>query len=286
MGRLLATTAIGFISGVLSGLFGIGGGIVTTPAIRLVLGAPALVAVGTPLIAIIPSAVTGAIAYTRGRSADLGAGVMLGLSGATTAVLGAWFTRIVGGTVVLLATAALIFYVAVDMLLQVIRPPRIGLEAAEEADALTSPGSGAETPSDAAAEPDEPPVTVPRPSTLAVVMAGVVTGFYSGFLGLGGGFVLVPILTRWMRYPLKRAIGTSLVAIAILSVPGTVTHALLGNIDWGIGVALIIGVVPGAMLGARIALGARDRSLRIGFAATLAVASVWLAASELIGFIR
>ena len=64
----LTTLAIGFVSGLFSGAFGIGGGIVTTPAIRLILGAPALVAVGTPLPVILPSAITGALYATAGAA--------------------------------------------------------------------------------------------------------------------------------------------------------------------------------------------------------------------------
>ena len=119
MPEFLATVAIGFASGVLSGMFGIGGGVITTPAIRLLLGAPALVAVGTPLVALIPSVVTGAISYARARVCDLRGGVTLGLAGALTAVVGAWLTRLVGGTFVLVATAVLILVMAADMARQV-----------------------------------------------------------------------------------------------------------------------------------------------------------------------
>jgi uncharacterized membrane protein YfcA len=277
VGRLLATVAIGFVSGVLSGMFGIGGGIVTTPAIRLLLGAPALVAVGTPLVAIIPSAITGAASYARSGVADVRAGVVLGVSGSATAVVGAWLTRLVGGTTVLVLTALLILYVAGDMLVSVLRAPRPELEAAEEAvaaGARRGPGPHARN----------EPSARSRRRTVALVGVGALTGLYSGFLGLGGGFVLVPMLARWLRLPLKAAIGTSLVAIGILSVPGAITHAVLGNVDWPVALALVIGVVPGAAVGARITLGASDRSIAIAFSIVLGAVGVWLAASELLGW--
>ena len=133
MRELVVTLGIGFVSGILSGAFGIGGGIITTPAIHLILGAPALIAVGTPLPVIFPSALTGAISYTRKGVTDVRAGVICGLAGSATAVLGGWATSLVGGQVVLLATAALILYTAADMVLQLVRPPRLGLEGSEEA---------------------------------------------------------------------------------------------------------------------------------------------------------
>jgi uncharacterized membrane protein YfcA len=255
----LTTFAIGLVSGLFSGAFGIGGGIVTTPAIRLILGAPALVAVGTPLPVILPSAITGGYSYLRRGSADLRAGVVLGLSGALTAVLGAWLTQFVGGRIVLLATAALVVYTAGDMVLQAYRPPMAVAVSQSEA-------------------PDAPE---PSASVGPLMIIGAITGLYAGFLGLGGGFILVPMLTRWIRFDIKRAIGTSLIAIGILAVPGTITHAILGHIDWSIAFVLMLGVVPGALLGARISLGAGERSIRLAFAGMLVVVGTWLAISEL-----
>jgi uncharacterized membrane protein YfcA len=256
----LTTFAIGLVSGLFSGAFGIGGGIVTTPAIRLILGAPALVAVGTPLPVILPSAITGGYSYIRRGSADVRAGVILGLSGSLTAVLGAWLTQFVGGKVVLLATAALVLYTAVDMIVQSFAPPSVA-SLAENTDG----------------EPIGPPKAALGP----LILIGAVTGLYAGFLGLGGGFILVPMLTRWMRLDIKRAIGTSLIAIGILAIPGTITHAYLGHIDWAIALVLTLGVIPGAWLGARISLGARDRSIRLAFSGMLIVVGGWLAISEL-----
>jgi len=283
--ELLTAVGIGFVSGVLSGAFGIGGGIITTPAIALILGAPALIAVGTPLPVIFPSAVTGAINYFKRGSLDVRVGVTCGLVGSAFAVVGALVTQFVGGTVVLLATAALILYTAVDMILQVLRPPRIGLQAAEERDAFGEiEATGSSGPPGTSDQPRHGGASAPI-AWWSYATIGALTGFYSGFLGLGGGFVLVPILTRWLGFDIKRAIGTSLLAIAILSIPGTITHALLGHIDWGLAAMLAVGVIPGAMLGSKIALGSSDRALRIAFAVMLLLVGGWLGLRE-IGWLR
>ena len=234
-----------------------------TPAIRLLLGAPALVAVGTPLAAIVPSTLTGAWQYARSGEADVRSAVVMGLAGCLTAVAGAAVTRVAGGPAVLIVTAGIIAYMAVDMALQVLVPGDV---------AGRSGGSRSQTAS-----------ARRRPRTVGLVACGAITGFYSGFLGLGGGFVLVPLLTRWMDYTMKRAVGTSLVSISILALPGLVTHALLGNIDVTIAAGLIMGVVPGAAVGARIALGTGERTLRLAFAALLVLAAAWLAISEVQG---
>jgi len=274
MHDLVVSVVIGFFSGVLSGAFGIGGGIITTPAIRLILDAPALVAVGTPLPVILPTALTGALTYARSGVADVRAGVTCGIAGSLTAVLGAWSTSLVGGDVVLLATAALILYAAADMVLQAYRP-RPAADVAHAANAAT-----------AALDDPAPAVSASRAPLMPLIVIGMVTGLYSGFLGLGGGFVLVPLLTRWLHFDMKRAIATSLVAVTILAIPGTITHAALGHIDWAIALALSLGVIPGAMLGARITLGSTDRAVRIGFATLLVIVGVWLAGNELWGLLK
>lgn len=281
MGDWLQAGLIGLVSGALSGAFGIGGGIVTTPAIRLVMGAPALIAVGTPLPVIIPGAVTGALSYHRAGLIDSRAGFTIALAGAPLTVLGAWLATRMGGGVVLVATAALIVWAATDMLLQVrTEQPRSTREPARVIDQVVAPGEPQGRSGDGS--PTEPPAEGPvRAPLWALAGIGVLAGLYSGFLGLGGGFVIVPVLTRWLRFPIKLAIGTSLVTVAVLAVPGTITHSALGNIDWRIAAGLAVGVVPGALLGSKLSMRAADRSVRVAFSVLLIAVGLWLGLSEL-----
>jgi len=267
---VVATIVVGLASGVLSGAFGIGGGLLTTPAITLLLGYPALIAVGTPLPVIVPGALTGALSYHRRGLADVRAGLVMALAGTVGSVVGAFLTRFVGGTGVLLVTAVVIAGASIDMLLQ------------HRATAGRAVPGEAESDETLAAIAVPALAAVPR-RTLAFVAIGAVAGLYSGFLGLGGGFVVVPALTRWCGMPVKRAIGTSLVTVAALAIPGTLTHWYLGHIDWTLAALLAIGVVPGAIIGARLTGRASDRSVRLAFAVLLAVVGVWLAGSQLWG---
>jgi uncharacterized membrane protein YfcA len=103
-----------------------------------------------------------------------------------------------------------------------------------------------------------------RPATAPILGGiGAVAGLVSGLLGIGGGLVIVPLLAGWLGVPLKRALGTSLLAIVALVIPGTVVHGVLGHLDRGICLALMVGAVPGARLGAALALGAKERTLRL-----------------------
>jgi len=240
---------IGFTSGLLAGLFGVGGGIVMTPGVQVLLGAPAIVALATPLPAIFPTALAGALTYRRRGELDARAAAWLAGPGLVAAVAGAWLTEWMDTSLLLLATAILLGWQAVRILRQT-------------------------------GEPQDRPSTEASVALLAV--AGTVAGFVSGLLGLGGGLVIVPFLAGWLGMPLKRALGTSLLAIVALVVPGTIVHAALGHIDLGIFVALTVGAVPGARLGAGLALGARERTLRLAVGSFLLVIAVAYAAEQLI----
>lgn len=244
---------IGLGSGVLAGLFGVGGGIVMTPGVQVLLGAPAIVALATPLPAIFPTALAGALTYRRRGEVDSRAAAWLAGPGLVGAAAGAWLTEWVNTSLLLLATAILLGWQAVRILRQTRRPP-------------------------------DRPATEASPALLA--LAGAVAGFVSGLLGIGGGLVIVPFLAGWLGMPLKRALGTSLLAIMALVVPGAIVHAVLGHIDLGIFAALTIGAVPGARLGAGLALGARERTLRMAVGSFLLVIAVAYAAGQLISVLE
>jgi uncharacterized membrane protein YfcA len=266
------TIAVGLVSGLLSGQFGIGGGLVTTPAIRLLLGYPALIAVGTPLAVILPTAFAGAVSYARRGLIDLRSGLVMGAVGALGSIAGASASQLIGGSAVMIATAAVMVYVAVDMALHTARGAAGGPE--------TSVGAGEADPAEAHSE-RATPVAVARHPLRRLAIIGAVAGVYSGLLGLGGGFVIVPALVRWLGMPLKRALGTSLVTVAVLAIPGGITHYVLGHIDLGLAAWLVIGTVPGAILGARLTALARERVVAIAFSVVLGATGVVLGAAEI-----
>jgi uncharacterized membrane protein YfcA len=247
-GDALLGVAIGLAAGILSGLFGVGGGIITTPAIQELLGGAPYVAVGTPLPVIIPTAIVGGATYARAGEVSWRAIRYAAVPGVVGAIAGAWTTRLVDPDWLLLVTAILIGWQAV----------RVGF-AGEYT--IRSRGS--------------------TPGWSYAVLGGV-TGFASGLLGIGGGVVFVPFVTTMLGMPLRRALGTSLVLIAIVAVPGTIVHAALGHIDWAIFAVLVIGVVPGARIGAMIALGTRERTLRLLVGTFLLVVSLAYGVAEVI----
>jgi uncharacterized membrane protein YfcA len=111
---------------------------------------------------------------------------------------------------------------------------------------------------------------------------GLAAGFMSGLLGVGGGIVMVPGFTELARVPLRKTIATSLVCVGCLAVPGTVTHAFLGDIDWRFAALLTAAVIPGARLGAAATMRSNDRRLRLGVASFLGAVSIVYAVGEFI----
>lgn len=238
----LAAIAVGFLAGVASGMFGVGGGIVMTPGVQTFLGASPIVSLATPLPVIFPTAIAGALRYRAADELDLRAARLIVTGGLPAVIVGAVLTEVVPTTALLLVTALLLAWQSIGIV--------------RGKDGRTAPA------------PE-------RIDVLALLAIGVVAGLVSGLLGIGGGLVVVPLLTRWLGFPLKRALGTSLAAVVGLVVPATIVHAALGNIDWAIAGALAIGAVPGARLGSRLALGAADHTLRLlvgGFMLAVALA--------------
>jgi uncharacterized membrane protein YfcA len=103
---------------------------------------------------------------------------------------------------------------------------------------------------------------------------------------VGGGVILVPVLTVVLGFPVKTALGTSLAVVAAQSIPGSITHELIGNIDWRIVGGLVIGVIPGARIGARFAVAAEDAKLRVVVGTAMGVLALVFGLGELRSLIR
>ena len=98
--------------------------------------------------------------------------------------------------------------------------------------------------------------------------------------------VIVPALAGMLGVPLKRALGTSLVAVVVLVIPGTIVHAVLGNIDWAAALFLMIGSLPGARVGATIALGTKERTLRLMVGSFLALVAIVYGTQQILEMTR
>lgn len=221
----------------------------TTPAMRDVLRTSGHVALGTPLPIIIPTALSGALVFRRKRMLKYRIGAVCALAGSVTALLGAATTAYFTGREMMLITSAFIALIAARFAL-------------------------------AGKEPKPRVRTAPTKLLFRATFVGLAAGALSGFLGVGGGVVLVPAMVMLLNFRVHEAVGTSLLVMAIYAIPGSVAHYLLGHVDIALLVPIALGSVLGAQLGARFAVRTRERKLKLSFSIFLLAVALFMAASE------
>jgi len=273
-----ATLVLGFGSGVLAGMFGIGGAVLTTPSIR-VLGATPIQAVGSTVPAILPASISGAYRYAKEGLVHWRVGLICGFTGGVFAALGAKASDLIDAHYLMVLTAGLMAFSGIS----VIRSAKI-IGSVPAGPAVGAEGESAEM--FASARVDDPTDLdqLAPDAHLGVgllVAVGAIAGGIAGLLGVGGGIVMVPAFTGILRLPMKLAVGSSLVAVAIFSIPALITHTVLGHIDWKFALPLMVGVIPGAQVGARLSFASSDVLVRrlfgwcvLGFALVYGVSEV------------
>lgn len=110
---------------------------------------------------------------------------------------------------------------------------------------------------------------------LAMILGGVLVGVGASFTGLGGGFLIVPLLLL-LGYPAHKAVGTSFLAIVVISLSALLAHNKLANVDVRVGLLLGIGGVVGAQIGPRLLEHVSTASFKRIFAAILVGLAVYL----------
>ena len=248
--------AMGLAVGIISGMFGIGGGFLMTPLL-IFIGIPPSVAVASVGSHIAASSFTGAINYWRRDALDVALGVMLLGAGIIGSASGVWlFTRLraldqldltIGLSYVTLLTAvgALLIYEGAQAEMRA----RRGMPAV-----LRRPGSHTwfhGLPLKLRFKRSKIYVSV-----IPVWAIGFIIGFVGAIMGIGGGFLLVPMLIYFLRVPTSTVIGTSLFQVVFVAANVTLLQAAqLGTVDIVLTMLLLLGGVAGAQFGA--AMGAR-----------------------------
>jgi len=236
----LLAMAVGLVAGILGSMFGLGGGFLMVPLMNIA-GIDMKVAVGTSATAIIFNALSATIAYARYKYIDYRAGLFLSSTAVATAYLGAQLTK----------------YIDVN-LLRVL----FGIALVSVAYRVAKTGRRTE------GEDRATLIQLSPRNVVFLLSGGALAGLASGLLGIGGGVVNVPLLT-YLGLPIRLAVATSSMAIALTSVTSAITHYTLGNVDIYILIFLAPTLVVGAQVGAAITKRIRSASLRKGFSATL-----------------
>jgi uncharacterized membrane protein YfcA len=260
--RWVTIAAIGAATGLLSGLLGIGGAAILVPGMTDLLGISQHRATGTSLFVIIPTAAVAAVVYALGAQMDWSLVALFSLTAVLGATLGARaMTRV--------SAANLRRMFGVFLLLVAIR--------------LIVPGGGpdADAPLPAAFWEQAPPLVI------AEALLGLVAGFFSGLLGIGGGQILTPGMIFLFDIPQKLAQGISIAFIVPTAASGALTHYRRGNVLPRIGLVLVPCSMVGGVIGAWAVQFVDAQVLRVGFGIFLVYGSLRMLAPKMIsGWLR
>lgn len=268
---IAGSAAVGVAVGILSGLLGIGGGTVLVPVFKLLYGMPAIAATATSLFTIIPTSLSGVVTHLRNKTCIPALGVAAGIGGAIMSPLGVWLASVSPDWAIMTAAALVIAYSATTMFRKALKL-RKKQKAQESEERIGGQGE------DAFDQAALPPA---RRLALVGFCVGLVAGVVSGYVGVGGGFLMIPLFMQLLKTPMKLTSGTSLIAVMILAIPGTIAQAVLGNVDWVAGIMVAIGTIPGAAIGSKLIVRVPELVLRFVFSAFLLVAAALLVLNQL-----
>lgn len=221
----------GGLVGLTLGLVGGGGSILAVPLMVYVVGvANPHVAIGTSALAVAVNAATGLAHHARAGHVKWRCGAIFAAAGVVGALLGSTVGKAIDGHRLLFLFALVMILVGVLML----RGRRATGEAGAQCD---------------------------RSNAAKVVGYGLVTGAFSGFFGIGGGFLIVPGLIAATRMPMINAVGTSLVAVTAFGLTTALNYAASGLVAWGLALVFILGGTLGSLFGTRLADRLSDRGM-------------------------
>lgn len=255
---LIGALAVGFSLG----MFGSGGSILTVPVLVYLLDHPDKVAIAESLAIVGTIALLGAVPYARAKLVDWRTAVLFGLPGMAGTYGGAWLGGLVPGAVQLLVFAVVMLLAAHRMW--------------KRSGATSTPPA---PPSDGTAQPPA------LRSVWKIGFDGLWVGVLTGFVGVGGGFLIVPALVLLGGLPMRRAVATSLVIIALKSAAGfwkylDVLADAGSGVDWTvIGLFVLIGFV-GSLAGKAVSGRVNQPALQRGFAVFLVVMAVFILVRE------
>lgn len=271
MTHVVLLALVGFVGGAFGSMVGLGGGIFIIPALVLFLDVPVHNAIAASLLAVVATSTTAAAAYLK---QDL-TNIRLGITLETATVTGALAGGVVGAALSKTALSAIfggvMIVVAVYMAVKqrVVRPPatepeQVGLLG----DSYTECRTG-----------EAVCYRVRRlPAGLG---ASLVAGVVSGLLGVGGGFLKVPVMVVAMKVPVRAAVATSSSMIGVTACTSALVYFAKGLVDPVVTVPIVLGVTIGAYLGSKLSMRVKSSVLTVILAIVLFALAVQMVLSSL-----
>jgi len=253
---------LGFFVGLIASMVGVGGGVFMVPVLSLIFEFTSQTAVGTSLAVIVFTSLASTFAYSRQRRIDYKIGLISAVTTIPGASLGAYLTIFVSSDLLGIIFACFLTFVALRMLVEIhFSFPKM----------LKGRGYLHRVLVDFEGKVFEYNANVHLAFALAFF-----GGLSSGFLGIGGGALVVPILHLAVNLPMHVTVATSMFIMIFTSIAGVLTHIQLNNVKLEYSAYLSIGVVLGAQLGARIAKRVSGKILRRIFGMVLIIISIQL----------
>jgi uncharacterized protein len=248
----LKAAIIGCLTGFISAFFGIGGSSIDTPLLKLFLDLPPYIALGTPLPLTLLTATVASFAYRREHLVNFRIALYSLVGGVPGIVVGSFITTYLSGKFLMLFTAVILLFMGIDFFYNNL------IEKLFRMKNISS-----------------------SPPSYFIISVATVIGLLSGILANGGGLFFVPTYVVLFRMKMKEAIATSLLTVAVMSVPGMLIHYYLGHIDLGITAAIGIGVAPMAYIGAKIDIKTQSKTIKLLFGTLLITFSIYFLISQL-----
>lgn len=226
---------IGLIGGIMAGFLGIGGGIVIIPLLVYVAGLEVKLAMGISMAQALFATLSGVLIHRRNRTMDLRLGIALGLAGVVGGLIGSFGSAYISGDALLA-----IYFCLVGLSIFLL---------------FTAPK-----------EENSGNVKVSLPLAFPL---GLAVGVLAGMLGVGGGFIMTPLMISLLRIPTRTAVGTSLLMILPTTISGSIGKIATGQFNLEIALFVIVGSIIGAQFGGRLNARSSPQAIRVALALLL-----------------
>ncbi len=261
--ELVWAVPLGVVVGLVLGGLGGGGAILAVPALVYLLGVDPHEATSASLLVVALSGLAALQSHARQGNVRVAPGFAFGALGLVGNVAGVAASRYVPSRVLLGLFAGLMLVMAAAMILRLRRPPSVVDDA------------------------ETPLLIAGRPNWRAIgplVGAATVVGFLTGFLGVGGGFMIVPVLTVLLGYGMRAAVGTSLLIGAVNSAIALTTRFIGGvTLPWPLVLTFTAAAMAGSLIGARVSRRVSPSRLSGAFAVLLVVVATYMAIRVALG---
>lgn len=244
----VAYISVGVLIGFLAGIFGIGGSMIATPILKVLFGIPDFIAIASPLPVTIPTAISGAFGYWRKGLVHKKTALLTVITGLPATIIGAYATKFIHSFYLMLLTGIFLFLVGWRLLR---RDSHSNYEFKTQI-----------------------------PISIVIGLVGFISGFFSGLLAVGGGFILVPAYVLLLGLSMQEAAATSLLCVAFFAIPGTFVHWWLGHINWHLVLNISFGVIPAGYFGSQLAMRAKSKQLQLAFSIFLIIFSIYFILSQ------